>query len=450
MIRTAYPRLTAAVASLGVGLLLLALTPKVDFLEEADRKWFGVLSGKGSVVVGRGTLEDPRRTEEIAVPEDVPPAGVLFLDEDPGEYFEESPPVPTDLAVVLSRLKAMGVEHLGIGYPLDWKEPDTLALDAMRAMMDRLDGTVLGYQLNNGTVGEPVPVAFQLCSIAYADVGGDRSKLPVVNSLPGELPEFGGERTRAGFTLLGNEDQETERAYLLARWDDRVVFSLPLVAAIVRLEVPPEEIEVEAGNEIRLGSKGPRIPIDFRGRIRLPEVEPEVIKAPATAMISRTLPEGFGEREAPVYLVDERLGTGKFLREWGETLPRVDALIRNAPHRVGARAVPRPHPLVEMIALVAVALGGAWLLRSQDVLKRTIWAVALCVAVAVLLAVAIRFFTVAPVPLAFQMVPVTALLAVLLIEGGGKIEVVRAKPEVEEETPTPPRKPGSKKKRRKR
>jgi hypothetical protein len=358
------------------------------------------------------------------------------------------PPVPTDLAVVLARLKAMGVENFGIGYPLDWKEPDTLALDAMRGMMDRLSGTVLGFQLNNATLGEPVPVPFQLCSIAYADVQGDRSKLPVVNSLPGELPEFGGDKTRAGFTLLGNEDAEDERAYLLARWDDRVVFALPLVAAIARLEVPLNEVTVEAGNEIRLGVNGPRIPIDFRGRIKLPKDQPEVIKASATAIISRTLPAGFGEKNAPVYLVDARLGSGKFEREWGEVLPRIDAMIRNAPRRVGVKPVPRPNPLAEMTALVVVALLGSWMLRSRDVVMRLLQAIIGCAVMAALLAVVIRVFSLAPVPLAFQMVPVTALLMVLLTEGGGKIEVVRAKAIVPPEDQAP--KPGRKKKRRKR
>ena len=448
MIRTEYPRLTAAAASLGVGLLLLAITPKVGVLENADRKWFGVLSGKGDAVVGKGTQEDPRQTEEIEVPPVVPPAAVLFLDEDQDEYFEESPPVPTDLAVIFSRLKAEGIEHFGIGYPLGWKDPDTLALDAMRAMMDRLEGTVLGFQLNNGTVGEPVPVPFQLCSIAYADVGGDRSNLPVVNSLQGDLPEFGGEGTRAGFTLLGNEDHETERAYLLARWDDRVVFALPLVMEIGRLGVPLDEVRVEAGSEIRRGDSGPRIPIDFRGRIKLPEDEPEVLRTPATAIVSRTLPEGFGAEKAPVFLVDARVGSSKFEREWGENLPRVDAVIRHAPQRIGVQPVPRPELLIEMVALMLVALLGAWMLNGRDVARRLMKAFLVCVVVAGLLAAMIQVFSLAPMPLAFQMVPVTALLMVLLIEGGGKIEVVRAKPIDEEEDPTP--KPKRKKRRRKR
>ncbi len=419
--------MAAAVASLSVGLLLLAITPKIGFLEKADRKWFGILSGKGDAVVGKGSHEDPRRTEEMAKPEDVPAAGLLFLDDDQGKYFEASPPVPTDLAVVFSRLKADGVEHFGIGYPLGWKEPDTLALEAMRAMMDEMDGTVLGFQLNNDTVGEPVPVPFQLCSIAYAEVGGDRSKLPVVNSLPGNSSEFGGEQTRAGFTILGNEDDENERAYLLARWDDRVVFSLPLASAIVRLGVPLDQVAVEAGNEIRLGADGPRIPIDFRGRIKLSEAKPEPMRAPATAVISKTLPEGFGAKGAPVYLVDRRLGASKFEREWGEALPRIDSVVRNAPRRIAAIPVPRPGPIGEMVALVSLALLGAWMLRARGVLGRMLQAASLGVAVALLLTIVIRFFSLAPLPLAFQMVPMVALLMVVMTDSSGKIEVVRAK-----------------------
>ncbi|MEM1085454.1 MAG: hypothetical protein AAGI48_15185 [Verrucomicrobiota bacterium] len=449
MIRTDHPRLSAAVVSLGVGLLLLAITPRVGFLEEADRRWFGLLSGKGDAVVGKGSVDDPRRTEELMRPTELAPAGILFLDEDPDEYFEAVPPVPTDVAVVLSRLKELDAESVGFSYPLFWEEPDTLAIEAMRATMDRLPGVVLGFQLINGTSAEPVAAPFQLCSIPYTAVVGDRSRLPVVNSLPGDFPEFGGRQTLAGFTVLASETQEKERAYLLARWDDRVVFALPVASEIARLGVKLDEVVVEPGKELRLGPDGPRIPIDFRGRIDLPDEQPEMQKTPATAMISRDLPEGFGASETPVYLTDERLGVSKFERQWNELLPAIDAVVRGAPRRVGLAEVPRPGPVAEMIALLAVTLAGCWLLSGRDVVRRLVKAGVFCVVVALGLTLVIRLASVAPMPLAFQMVPVTALLMVLLMVDRGGVDVVRAKSsEPETAKPEPPRRKPRKKRRK--
>jgi len=151
------------------------------------------------------------------------------------------------------------------------------------------------------------------------------------------------------------------------------------------------------------------------------------MRAPATAVISKTLPEGFGAKGAPVYLVDRRLGASKFEREWGEALPRIDSVVRNAPRRIAAIPVPRPGPIGEMVALVSLALLGAWMLRARGVLGRMLQAASLGVAVALLLTIVIRFFSLAPLPLAFQMVPMVALLMVVMTDSSGKIEVVRAK-----------------------
>jgi hypothetical protein len=100
------------------------------------------------------------------------------------------------------------------------------------------------------------------------------------------------------------------------------------------------------------------------------------------------------------------------------------------------------------MALLVVALLGSWLLQGESVISRLVKAVVACGVVASLLALVIRVFSIAPVPLAFQMVPVTALLMVLFLEGGEKVEVVRVKPVEDREESVP--KPARKKKRRKR
>ena len=77
-----------------------------------------------------------------------------------------------------------------------------------------------------------------------------------------------------------------------------------------------------------------------------------------------------------------------------------------------------------------------------------IQALVFCGAVAVLEASVIHFYSLAPLPLAFQMVPVAALLTVILTESSGKIEVVRAREDADPEEAD--LKLARKKKRRKR
>lgn len=424
VIRIPNPRLAAATVSLGVGLVLLAVTPSVPRLEKIDRTLFGRLAGKGNAVLGSGSVEDPRRTETLAAPAEIEPAGVLLLDEDPGGFFEKVPPPPADVAVVLARLQARGLPAFGFGYPLQWDDADTLAVEAMRRVMDRFDGAVLGFPLKDSTAGDPVAAPFQLASVSYGSVAGDATDLPVVNAIRGVAPELGGNTTRAGFTRLESEKEDAERAYLLARWGDRVVFALPVVVEVARLGLTMDQVRVEVGTEIRLGQDGPRIPIDFRGRADLPKAFPELRRVPATTVISDQLPEGFATGKEPLYFGDGRLLAPKADREWVEQLAPVDAAVRGAPQRTGVDPVPRPQPLVELVALVVLALVSGRLLSARHLELRTLCAVGLTALVALGLGAVIRTAGVAPVPLAFGVVPGVAWLTGEISRWSNRVEIV--------------------------
>ena len=411
VIRIEHPRLAGTVAALGAGLLLLAMTPVVPVLEKLDRLVFEKLAGGAPEVEGRGTLEDPRKIAQYGPAPEAAPPTLMTLEEDPEGWFEAMPPPPSDMAVVLVRLHDAGVKHLGLGYPLQWEEPDVLAVQAMRGVMDRFDSLVLGFPVKDGTAGEPVAAPFLRASVDEAAVAGDVTELPVVNAIRGVAPELGGEKSLAGFTRLVSEKEETGRTYLLARWGDRVIFSLPLALEITRRGLAFEDVGIEVGKVIRLGDSGPRIPIDFRGRARLPEDSPGAEKIPLRAMIEGTLPEDFASKDRPVFIGDARLLGPKEDVAWTTSLAATDAVIRSAPVRISLKAVPRLDGILELVLLIFTAGGCGWVLGSGLLEIRVATSLVVAVVLATAALVAIRFGGVTLPLLALLSQPFAALLA---------------------------------------
>ena len=418
--------MAAAVALLG---------PRVEWLERMDLAALGMLSGEDGRIVGAGTADEPRAVERLVVPDSVSPLRVLHLDEDAGGYFESTPPPPADLMVVLARLHEAGLGSVGFGYPLQWEKPDTLALEAMRGVMDRFDRTVIGYVVKDSTAPVPVPPPFLQASMPYGAVNGDRTKLPVVNGVVGLAPEFGGERSWGGFTRIETEGAEERRAYLLARWSDRVIFSVPLALEIARLGLSPDsDVSVRMGHEIALGEKGPRIPIDFRGRVDLPDAVPDHLAAPVTVVISEEFPEGFLGGEGPVFFTDERLLGDKANRLWAQRLPQLDASVRMAPALTGRTEFPHWPVAAAVICGLVLAVAGAWRAGAGGLRRRIAVALGFGAAVAMLLAAMLRGGIGAPMPLAMLSVPVVLFVAVLILDAVPGLEVVRAG-----ETSAPPK-----------
>lgn len=451
MLQVKHPRATAAVISGGIALLLLGLMPSVPLLEQLDLRLFERLSGRPGKVIGAGTHGDPRQIEIIGQAESPPPLEVLFLDDEPSGYFEQVPPPPTDVMVVMDRLQKRGASALAVGYPLQWDEPDTLAVEAMRRVMDRSESTVLGFPLKDSTAPAPVAAPFQRVSVAYSEVEGDGTKLPVVSNIRGLAPEMGGGKALAGFTRIETEEPDEDRAYLLARWSDRVVFALPVALEVARLGLSFDEVTIHMGRDIRLGAEGPRIPIDFRGRVVLPDSTTDRQALPATQVIAETLPEDFATGAGPLYLTDERLLGAKADREWAEQLPRVDRAVREAPRRTQLVPVPRPHPVIEVVLVLAL-LGGMFKSLKPQRLKPRLWILlGWSVGLGVVLAALAGTMALAPMPLAFLSLPITFLVALALASIGRRVQVIdseairqaeAAKPEPTRKRPRKRRKKG--------
>ena len=190
----------------------------------------------------------------------------IVITDDPDRVFQASPPSPVDFAIILKNLRRLGRDSIAIGTPLAWSEMDGISMMALDQQLDALRSVVMAAPLSRGPIASPLPSAFRRASIAVSDIHGNARHLPIVNrvSIPDAM--LGNSNSLAGFTALESEP-DGESPYLLARWDDRVVFSFPLLAALADHKALAEKVEIRLGNYISLGKEGPYIPIDEFGRL---------------------------------------------------------------------------------------------------------------------------------------------------------------------------------------
>jgi len=307
---------------------------------------------------GEGSQDKPWRrwkAKPVVTPE---PPRFLTIDDDPEAYFSTSPPSPVDCAILFARLREAGHRVVGSGYLMAWDEPDPLALVALRKQLDRFDSAVLGLPLARGAAGEPLPAPFLRLSMPLADAEGDVSALPQVNRVAVPNAELGGEHTKAGFTLLENEaDAGDGRRHLLARWQDRIIFALPLATEIASLGIDPKQIRVTCGKEIRLGQGGPVLPIDEFGRTAA-AVGVAAVDIPATKTISEDTP--IPPSLDPLILRDVRADLPEIEKAWSDQLAGIVQALRSAPRYERSTVLRRPGPVTELALILLLAFFGAW------------------------------------------------------------------------------------------
>ncbi|WP_367871151.1 hypothetical protein [Luteolibacter sp. Populi] len=361
---SALPRrpLVNAAVILGVGLLALGAPPSIPPLAKAERALVKGISlqidATPSEFTGDGSQELPWRRWKAKPPPPAEPVRLLSIDADPEGYFSSSPPAPVDCAQIFKRLFDAGHRHLACGYLMAWDEPDPLAIVAVHKQLDRFDSAVLGLPLSRGAAAEPVPAPFLRLSLEASNVEGDTTALPAVNKVAAPHAELGGERTLAGFTLLENESKPADgRQPLLARWGERIVFSLPLAGEIAALGLKPSDVQVALGREIRLGPDGPVVAIDSFGRGEL-VAQANVLDTPAWKLISDRHP--VPPAASSLLIRDAMPDLPEADRAWSESLPGLAQAIRSSPRFERAVLLPRPPALVEMGLVLLIAFFAAW------------------------------------------------------------------------------------------
>lgn len=440
---SAPPRPTCIAVSLGAGLLLLGTTPHAGPLERFDHALAARLTATdpASELHGKGTFGEPRERVRLAPPDGEPaPPDVVVVDDDPEGIFEARPPSPSDQAVVLANLLKRGTRHLAVAFPFGWEEPDPVSLTALRLQLDRFDSATLGFPLAYGTGSDPVATPFLRLSVPEKSVTGGAARLPVVNRIAIPAPETGGEKTSAGFTRLLNEEENAGAVPLLARWNDRIVFALPLAAEIARRGLDPADIRIEPGKAITLGEGGPWIAIDASGRMKTgPSSAAPADELPATALIGGEVPEGFASGEATVFLRDRRVLVPAVEVAWADSLPAVRREILRSPVPSAPEIFVRPDALVELGALAGLAALAGGLTGGIRRPLALFAGLALAAGVWFGLQSLARGPSLLPLPLAFLAVPAVAGVTRLFLPPAGvRARTPAAAPASEVPAPKPP------------
>lgn len=194
------------------------------------------------------------------------PLPEIAITDDPDRVFQTSPPSPVDFAVILINLRRLGRDSVAIGMPLAWQQTDIISLMALDQQLDTLASVVTAAPLSRGAVPSPLPPAFRRASIALSNINGNTRNLPLVNRVAIPDVVLGNKSSLAGFTLLESEP-DGGLPYLIARWDDRVVLSFALLAALANHGISPDNIEIRMGEFISFAKDGLFIPIDEFGRL---------------------------------------------------------------------------------------------------------------------------------------------------------------------------------------
>lgn len=266
---------------------------------------------------------------------------IVSLGDDLEGFFQASPPAPIDLAVVLKNFQRLGAKKAATAAVMAWETADAVELTAFESSLDGFDSLVMAAPLSRGAIASAMPPAFRRASIPLSAIPGDSSGLPVVNRVPVQGVVLKGKNATAGFSVL---DSETASGFppLLARWEDRVVFSFPLLTVLQRLDLPPEGMEIRLGEYLKLGANGPIVPIDEYGRLALP-LKPisAYTEIPAQALIDGGDDLFPKQAPDPVILRDDRTAADPGTRAFSRMLSATVAAIASDGGIAPSRSYPR-------------------------------------------------------------------------------------------------------------
>lgn len=189
---------------------------------------------------------------------------VCSIDDDPEGYNNYGIYHPVDLAVTISQLKKLGINHLFLGAHLHWPELDPQENGTLSTAIKGLDSCIISIPLRRTAGAVEIPDYLLASSVSAETIKGDINLLPQVNNLS-LAPTFKiPENTQAGFSQLETETI-SRKIPLLALWDERVILSSLLLERLYHLNIKPNDLVINLGNSIELGNSGSIIPIDEFG-----------------------------------------------------------------------------------------------------------------------------------------------------------------------------------------
>lgn len=291
---------------------------------------------------------------------DAPPSQPFLVNTtaDTEKAFAAHPVSASDLAVLLHALHRNGVESVMLGAPHAWEDADPYAIDALEMVGQSFQRWITSSPVSRSASDSPMPAAFMRASIAAAQVKGNTSLWPIVNRA--SLPDcfLGKETSWAGFSQIESEDPSTGHVYLVARWDDRIIFSSALLALLAHENVQLDACEIIAGDSIRLPNHGKYIPLDQYGRIALKSEQ----SLPAADLLAEQLirPEPaqlalLNKHSEPVHILDQSTERSPAHQQNQQLVHRALLTLHQTPRIDATIALPRLPAWGEILLLAAVA-----------------------------------------------------------------------------------------------
>ena len=330
---------------------------------KADRSVFELIAASVInppwLVSGKGSHSEPwslQTSVAKSAKKQIVLATTIAIDDDPDGVFQNFPPSPIDVAVLLNNLHRLGEKKANIAAVFAWDEPDVIGLTALAKTISRFESVTMAAPLSRGTSSEPMPSPLLRASIPMSEVIGDSSLLPIVNRISVRGTILGRENTMAGFQNLDSQSEDGA-VPLVARWDDRVVFAFPLVVAAQQLDLPVSGIKVHCGSSITLGPHGPILPIDTFGRL-IPNTPKAATPTPipAAKLIDADTVLLQRHQGAPLIVLDARSTADSATLDFSEQLPlTVSSIVSDAGTRQ-TFTCKRIDPSREISFLIFVAL----------------------------------------------------------------------------------------------
>jgi len=196
----------------------------------------------------------------------------IHITDDPEKIFEQSPPSALDYAVILTALHKHGFRDVILTNHLNWNQSQGLETLGLGRQLGLFEHSAIAMPVTRVATAQPMPEVLQRSLISMSQVAGNYRQLPMVNHAPVTFAVESGKHTLAGFSEVESIPPTEGKIPLLAYWHDQgLIPSIDLVTLMIAHKVNPSDLRVKCNDHIRLGKRGPIIPIDQHGYTPIPE-----------------------------------------------------------------------------------------------------------------------------------------------------------------------------------
>ena len=195
----------------------------------------------------------------------------IEITDDPDKIFEASPPSALDYAIILTSLHKRGYKEVILTTGLNWDQQLGLETQGLGRQLAMFSRSAIALPVTRVATPQSLPDILRRSLIPMSRVSGNHRQLPFINYAPISIHADGGKHTLAGFSEVENIPAAEGHIPLLAYWQDEgLIPSIDLLTIMTAYKLNPSDLTVDCGRHIRLGKKGPLIPIDEFGQTPIP------------------------------------------------------------------------------------------------------------------------------------------------------------------------------------